>query len=82
MKPYPESITNTGHKSSLITGKQSKGGRNAFGRLKKRWRFLSKRLDCKLGLAVNTVAACVTLHNMCETFGNPLWKSGEQRRVL
>ena len=58
---------------------------NAFGRLKMRWRCLSKRLDCKLGLAVNTVAACVTLRNMCETFGDPFmeeWQTKESALAL
>ena len=58
---------------------------NAFGRLKMRWRCLSKRLDCKLGLAVHTVAACVTLHNMCETFSDPFmeeWRTEESAVLL
>ena len=43
---------------------------NSFGRLKMRWRCLSKRLDCKLNNVINIVAACVTLHNLCETIGD------------
>ena len=70
MKPYPKSISNTGAQKQL-NYRQSRVRmvvENDFGMLKMRWRCLSKRLDCKLGLAVNTVAACVTMHNMCETF--------------
>ena len=73
MKPYPESISNTGAQKQFIY-RQSRARvavGNVLGRLKMRWRCLSKRLDCKLGLAVHTVAACVTLHYMCETFGDP-----------
>ena len=42
--------------------------------------MLVKRLDCKLGPAVHTVAACVTLHYMCETFSDPFmeeWRTEE-----
>ena len=83
MKPYPENISNMGAQKKF-NYRQSRARmvvKNAFGRLKMRWRCLSKRLDSKLGFAVNTMAACVTLHNVCETFSDPLWKSGEQMRV-
>lgn len=53
---------------------------NSFGRLKGRWRCLSKRLDIRLKNVVNTVAACVTLHNMCEMVGDAFlmeWNSPE-----
>ena len=55
---------------------------NAFGRLKMRWRCLSKRLDCKLEHVVDTVAACVTLHYMCEMIGDSFldeWRTRQER---
>jgi len=39
---------------------------NAFGRLKGRWRCLLKRNDTNLHYLPNVIAACATLHNMCE----------------
>ena len=47
-----------------------------------RWRCLSKRLDCKLEHVVDTVAACVTLHNMCEMIGDSFldeWRTRQER---
>ena len=43
---------------------------NAFGRLKGRWRCLLKRNDTKISLLLNVIAACCTLHNLCEVHGD------------
>ena len=43
---------------------------NCFGRLKGWWRCLLKRLDFKLENVTSVVAACVTLHNICEKCGD------------
>jgi hypothetical protein len=38
----------------------------AFGRLKSRWRMLSKKIDVHHKRVPNIVATCVVLHNFCE----------------
>ena len=41
---------------------------NAFGRLKGRWRCLLKQNEGDIEKMNNFVAACCTLHNLCEMF--------------
>ena len=84
MKPYPENISNIGAQKQF-NYRQSRARMMVENELKMRWRCLSKRLDCKLGLAVNTVAVCVTLHNMCETFSDLFmeeWRTEESTVLL
>ena len=38
----------------------------AFGRLKARWRRLSKQIDIHIDNVPYVIAACCVLHNMCE----------------
>ena len=42
----------------------------AYGRLKGRWRCLLKRLDHLTENVPYVVSTCVTLHNICELFGD------------
>ena len=46
---------------------------HAFGRLKSRWRILSKTMDIYLENIPNVVMACCILHNIVESHGNPFF---------
>ena len=52
---------------------------NAFGRLKGRFRSISKRLDLNVENSCNVIAACRVLHNSCEylhEFFDDQWLNG------
>ena len=72
MKPYLES-TNSTDKERNFNYRQSRARmvvKNAFGRLKGRWRCLLKRIDSNLSNVPNMVSSCVVLHNICEQYGD------------
>uniref|UniRef100_A0A3P9L387 DDE Tnp4 domain-containing protein n=1 Tax=Oryzias latipes TaxID=8090 RepID=A0A3P9L387_ORYLA len=68
MKGYPETGNLTENQRHF--NKRLSGARMmvecAFGRLKGRWRCLSKRLDVDISLVATVTSACCTLHNICE----------------
>ncbi|XP_070390818.1 uncharacterized protein [Dermacentor albipictus] len=43
---------------------------NAFGRLKARFRFILKRMECNIDNARLVIRACCALNNVCEHFGD------------
>ncbi|XP_012725848.3 putative nuclease HARBI1 [Fundulus heteroclitus] len=71
MKPYPEhaGTTEAQKKYNLIHSRNRMVVENAFGRLTGRWRRLLKRIDNKTSDVPKVIAACCTLHNICETQG-------------
>ena len=44
----------------------------AFGRLKARWGFLTRKIDLELDLVPPAIYACFILHNICEQQMNNL----------
>ena len=50
----------------------------AFGRLKHRWRCISKRCDAGVKNAIKILGACVTLHNLCETHHDYIQETSEE----
>ena len=42
----------------------------AFGRLKARWRRLSKQIEMDIKNVPHVIAACCVLHNLCEIHGD------------
>ncbi|XP_071486760.1 uncharacterized protein [Diadema antillarum] len=57
---------------------------HAFGRLKGRWRILNKKNDLHLSFMRTLVQTCCTLHNICESNGDPFraaWMYGVENNV-
>ncbi|XP_060638858.2 putative nuclease HARBI1 [Anolis sagrei] len=53
----------------------------AFGRLRGRWRCLTKRNDTDVAFLPTLIAACCTLHNICEARGDlfqPSWMEEQE----
>jgi predicted DNA-binding protein YlxM (UPF0122 family) len=66
MKEYGSCSTN----AQVVFNNMLRSARNpiecAFGRLKARWGFLTRKVDLKLDLVPTAVYACFVLHNFCE----------------
>lgn len=72
MKPFPHNSTLT-HDERVFNDRLCRARvvvENGFGRLKARWRRLSKRNDMNINNVPCIVTACVILHNLCEIHGD------------
>ena len=72
MKPYLDNAGTTLRERNF-NYRQSRARmvvENAFGRLKGRWRCLLKRTDYHVSNVPDVIASCVTLHNVCEVYGD------------
>ena len=54
----------------------------AFGRLKARWRFLTRVVDIRLEMVPTVAHSCFILHNYCERNGNRIDEDEIQAQVL
>ncbi|CAN7979325.1 unnamed protein product, partial [Ixodes persulcatus] len=72
LKPYARK--NVTGKSPQKFNRQLSSARrvveNAFGRIKARFRFIMKRLECDVDNARFVIRACCTLNNICEHFND------------
>ena len=72
IKPFAQSSTLT-HEQKQFNYKLSRARvvvEIAFGRLKARWRRLSKQMDIHIHNVLHIVTACYMLYNMCEVYGD------------
>ncbi|XP_054843778.1 uncharacterized protein LOC129335367 [Eublepharis macularius] len=76
MKPYGRSAVAEHHRNfdrRLCRARNTV--ERCFGRLKSRWRCLSRRLQVREQNVVSVVTAYVVLHNICEEKGHPVLSS-------
>lgn len=69
LKPYANASSETREASfNYNLSKTRRIAENAFGRLKARFRFIMKRMECHLQSAKRAIRAACVLHNICEEF--------------
>ncbi|XP_023233620.1 protein ALP1-like [Centruroides sculpturatus] len=68
MKPFPDSanLPNEKKQFNYHLSRARRVVENAFGRLKARFRFISRRLELNLNNVSFLIRACCILHNICE----------------
>lgn len=71
MKPFASASISAEQKNfNYNLSKSRRIVENAFGRLKARFRFTMKRMECDISNAPLIIRACCTLNNICEHFGD------------
>jgi len=72
MKPFPHSSTLTDQQKTFNyrLSRARVQVEIAFGRLKARWRRLSKQMDIHIDNVPHVITACCVLHNLCEVHGD------------
>ncbi|CAN7936967.1 unnamed protein product [Ixodes hexagonus] len=73
LKPYPRKDVRAGSPQEGFNKALSSARRvveNAFGRVKARFRFIMKRMECDVDNARLVVRACCVLNNVCEHFND------------
>ncbi|XP_077505085.1 uncharacterized protein LOC144114929 [Amblyomma americanum] len=71
VKPFRSLDTCDGHRSyNYHLSKCRRIVENAFGRLKARFRLISKRMDANVKNVAQIIRACCVLHNICEHFND------------
>ncbi|XP_029923749.1 putative nuclease HARBI1 [Myripristis murdjan] len=87
LKPYPDTGWLSAEQELFNTQISAAHGvaEHAFGRLKGRWKCLSKRNDCNIEVVKDMVETCCVLHNLCEKNTDaflPEWKTVDQPQPL
>nr|XP_050023278.1 uncharacterized protein LOC126517568 isoform X1 [Dermacentor andersoni] len=72
----PEHVFNCNHSRTMRIVE------NAFGRMKARFRFVAKRMECRLPNSRRAIRAACTLHNICEDFRDNVEQPWEQEEQL
>lgn len=72
VKPFPHSAPLTPAQSTFNyhLSESRMVVENAFGRMKARFRYVMKRMECSIVNVNDTIRACCILHNMCEHFSD------------
>ncbi|XP_075538681.1 uncharacterized protein LOC142573058 [Dermacentor variabilis] len=82
-KPYANALPNTPeHAFNYNLSKSRRIVENAFGRMKARFRFVMKRMECSLDTARLVIRACCVLHNVCENFKERVEQQWEQEVAM
>ncbi|KAH9382856.1 hypothetical protein HPB48_023418 [Haemaphysalis longicornis] len=79
MKPFASATSGT--RQGVFNYNLSRTRRvveNASGRLKARFRFVTKRMECKLPNAKRAIKAACILQNICEDLGDTFEQQCEQ----